>query len=94
MNQILLEAQARVCTGPHLSRPLGLKANDLLQPSLVLDAILQSLKGHLPLPQRATMAQMGAFCAAMTIRRHFPPETRWSVPEEEAMAKFEPEFDQ
>ena len=94
MNQILLEAQARVCTGPHLSRPLGLKANDLLQPSLVLDIILQSLKGHLPLPERATMAQMGAFCAAMTIRRHFPLETRWSVLEEEAMAKFEPEFDQ
>ena len=92
MNRILLEAQARICTGPHQTRPLGVKSDDLLQPTVVLDNIFLSLTNQLPFSEQATMAQMGSFFAAMTIRRNFPPSTRWSIAEVEAMAKFEPLF--
>lgn len=88
MNRTLLEAQARVCTGPHQTRPLGLKADDLLQPEPVLEIILQSLAGQLPETEQASMAQIGAFLAAMTIRQQFPPETRWSPAEAKAMDLF------
>ena len=94
MNRTLLEAQARVCTGPHQTRPLGLKADDPLQPEPVLEIILQSLAGQLPETEQASMAQIGAFLAAMTIRQQFPSETRWSPAEAKAMDLFGLELEQ
>ena len=35
-NDDLLEAQARVCTGPHQTRPLGVNASDFPQPEPLL----------------------------------------------------------
>ena len=37
-------------------------------------------------------AQMGAFFAAMTIRKHFPPDTRWSQSEIAAFDKYAPDL--
>ncbi|NKB68771.1 MAG: hypothetical protein GKR89_17030 [Candidatus Latescibacteria bacterium] len=91
-NPELMEAQARVCTGPHQSRPLGLKT-DAPQPGPILDILLQSQGDDLPRSQRASQAQMGAFLAAMTIRRGFPPKTRWSPAEVEAFAHYRPRLE-
>ena len=46
-NLEMLEAQARVCTGPHQSRPLG-RSDDGPQPQRILQLVFQSLKGELP----------------------------------------------
>ncbi|MDP7221006.1 MAG: hypothetical protein QF565_16130, partial [Arenicellales bacterium] len=77
-NVELLEAQARVCTGPHQARPLGVREGDP-QPEHVVRIILASLRGELPWEEQASGAQMGAFFAAMTIRRRFTPATNWSA---------------
>ena len=82
-NPELLEAQVRVCTGPHQARPLGVREGDP-QPEQIIALILQSLRGELPWEQRASTAQMGAFFAAMTIRRRFEPATNWSAAEHAA----------
>ena len=79
----MLEAQARVCTGPHQSRPLGKRENDL-QPTHVLDLVFQSLRGDLTGDMGVSMAQMGAFFAAMCIRRGFGEKTGWSFVERTA----------
>ena len=68
-NEDLLEAQARVCTGPHQTRPLGIKPSDSPQPEPILETILQSISGGLPETETASAAQMGAFFAAMTLPR-------------------------
>ncbi len=82
-NPEVLEAQARVCTGPHQSRPLGVKPADP-QPDRILDLILGSARGELTETQRVSSVQMGAFFVAMALRRRFPSGTRWSVAETDA----------
>jgi anthranilate phosphoribosyltransferase len=84
-NPLVLEAQSRVCTGPHQSRPLGRKPDDP-QPEPVLDAIIQTLIGEHEVP--VSTAQMGAFFVAMNLRRNFPPETNWSHAEIQAFAQY------
>ena len=79
-NEELLEAQARVCTGPHQTRPLGVKASDP-DPGHILELIVQSAREELPFEARASTAQMGAFFAAMTIRRGYSGFTGWSLAE-------------
>ena len=91
-NDEVLEAQARVCTGPHQSRPLGKKEGDP-RPERILQLIAQSARGELPCQQRVSAAQMGAFFAAMTIRRGFGAETGWSAAEQEAMTDYGPELE-
>ena len=87
-NDDLLEAQARVCTGPHQTRPLGINPSDYPQPEPLLETLLQSLSGELPESEAASAAQMGAFFAAMTLRAYFPEETQWSPAEEAAFRKY------
>lgn len=87
-NEDVLEAQARVCTGPHQTRPLGTKPTDEIQPDAILDTILKSVRGELPAEQAVSEAQMGAYFAAMTIRKYFPAETQWNARENEAFEKF------
>ncbi|MCZ6679229.1 MAG: hypothetical protein O7E52_18520 [Candidatus Poribacteria bacterium] len=87
-NEAVLEAQARVCTGPHQTRPLGTKATDAIQPDAILETILKSVKGELPVDQAVSEAQMGAFFAAMTIRKGFPEATQWSEAELAAFDKY------
>lgn len=87
-NTEVLEAQARVCTGPHQSRPLGRQDGDP-QPARILDLIFQSLRGSLRGAQAVSAAQMGAFFAAMCIRRGFGEKTGWSPAERAAFADAE-----
>ena len=87
-NEDLLEAQARVCTGPHQTRPLGINASDFPQPEPLLETLLKSLRGELPDPDTASEAQMGAFFAAMTLRTYFPEATQWSPAEQVAFRKY------
>jgi anthranilate phosphoribosyltransferase len=84
-NALVLEAQARVCTGPHQSRPLGKNPGDPA-PEPVLDAILQTLQGKGVQPVSTT--QMGAFFMAMNLRRAFPVETNWSEAETRVFAQY------
>lgn len=85
-NQTLLEAQAKVCTGPTQTRPLS---ED--QAFKVLDTILRSAKGNLKDEAEVSKAQLGAFFAAMTIRANaFPEATQWSEGERRAMNTFWP----
>ena len=90
-NSDVLEAQARVCTGPHQTRPLGLSAVDSIRPESILRTILKSVKGGLSQEWMVSEAQMGAFFAAMTIRNYFPTETQWSEPEIVAFEGFRTE---
>ena len=60
-NADVLEAQARVCTGPHQTRPLGVKETDSIRPETILEIILKSAKGELSRDQMVSKAQMGAF---------------------------------
>ena len=92
-NENVLEAQARVCTGPHQTRPLGAKATDSVQPEAVLETILRSIKDGLPEEQTVSEAQMGAFFAAMTIRHYFPTETQWSQAEINAFDKYDADLE-
>lgn len=82
-NREVLEAQARVCTGPHQSRPLGISADDP-QPDRILALVFQSLRGAEPDGECVSRAQMGAFFAAMCIRRTFGQKTGWSDAERAA----------
>jgi len=86
-NEEVLEAQARVCTGPHQSRPLGKKEGDP-DPGRILELIFASLKGDLPHTEQVSPAQMGAFFAAMSIRRTFGARTGWSAAEVEAFDRY------
>ena len=88
-NEDLLEAQARVCTGPHQTRPLGKKANDGPQPDVILETILKSLDGKLDEKEAVSEAQMGSFFVAMTIRKYFPEATQWSAAETAAFEKYQ-----
>ena len=87
-NDDLLEAQARVCTGPHQTRPLGMNASDFPQPEPLLETLLKSLRGELPESEAVSAAQMGAFFAAMTLRAYFPKATQWSPAEQAAFRKY------
>ena len=80
-NSLVLDAQSRVCTGPHQTRPLV--SGDGPDPAAVLDTIIASAAGLCPDP--ASPAQIGSFLAAMTIRRGFPESTRWSEDEQQAV---------
>lgn len=83
-NALVLEAQARVCTGPTQTRPL-----DEDKAFEVLRTIVQSANGELD--ERVSEAQLGAFFAAMTIRANsFPLKTQWSDGERKAMVHFWP----
>ena len=87
------EALARVCTGPHQTRPLGAKTDDPIRPSTILETILRSVKGELPEDQAVSEAQMGAFFAGMTIRKGFPKKTQWSEAEIAAFDKHRPDLE-
>ncbi len=91
-NAELLEAQTRVCTGPHQTRPLGVDATDTPQPMPLMETILRSVKGELPVSESASDAQLGAFFAAMTLRAYFPGATQWSPAEQAAFRKYGPEL--
>ncbi|GLT86495.1 hypothetical protein SLE2022_377930 [Rubroshorea leprosula] len=85
-NQTVLEAQARVCTGPTQTKPLSEE-----QAFEVLDTILRSARGELKKEGEVSKAQLGAFFAAMTIRANaFPEATQWSEGERRAMNVFWP----
>ncbi|GMI75023.1 hypothetical protein like AT1G70570 [Hibiscus trionum] len=87
-NQTVLEAQARVCTGPTQTRPLSEE-----QAFKVLDTILRSVRGELKDEEQVSKAQLGAFFAGMTIRANaFPEATQWSEGERCAMKKFWPQL--
>ncbi len=86
-NEEVLAAQMRVCTGPHQSRPLGKKEGDP-NPGRILELIFASLKGALPHAEQVSPAQMGAFFAAMSIRRTFGTQTGWSAAEVEAFDRY------
>ncbi|MBB27463.1 MAG: hypothetical protein CME25_00985 [Gemmatimonadetes bacterium] len=90
-NDTVLRAQAMVCTGPHQTRPLGLRPSDP-DPHKIICLILGALKGTFPSDISTSRAQMGAFFAAMTIRRKFPPKTNWSIPEKTAFESLAPEL--
>ena len=87
-NDNVLEAQARVCTGPHQTRPLGVNPSDFPQPAPILEIVLKSIMGELPTSDAASAAQMGAFFAAMTLRAYFPKATQWSPAEAAAFRKY------
>ncbi|XP_062110386.1 uncharacterized protein LOC133822159 [Humulus lupulus] len=85
-NQTVLDAQARVCTGPTQTKPLTDE-----QASKVLDTILKSARGELKDEEEVSKAQMGAFFAGMTIRANaFPEATQWSEGERRAMNSYWP----
>ncbi|XP_058091929.1 uncharacterized protein LOC131237896 [Magnolia sinica] len=85
-NQTVLEAQARVCTGPTQTRPLSEE-----QACKVLDTILRSARGELKDEEEVSKAQLGAFFAGMAIRANtFPEATQWSEGERRAMNTFWP----
>ncbi|CAM8878514.1 unnamed protein product [Rhodiola kirilowii] len=87
-NLTVLDAQARVCTGPTQSKPLG---DD--QAMKVLDTILKSVKGELKDEDEVSRAQLGAFFAGMTIRATvFPEATQWSEGERHAMNTYWPQL--
>ncbi|MBA0586241.1 hypothetical protein Gorai_016989, partial [Gossypium raimondii] len=80
-NQTVLEAQARVCTGPTQTRPLSEE-----QTFKIL-----TVRGELKDEEQVSKAQLGAFFAGMTIRANaFPEATQWSEGERCAMKKFCP----
>ncbi|CAH8337429.1 unnamed protein product [Eruca vesicaria subsp. sativa] len=85
-NPTVLDAQARVCTGPTQTRPLSEE-----QAFKVFDTILRSARGELKGEETVSKAQLGAFFAGMTIRANaFPEETQWSEGEKRAMDVFWP----
>ncbi|KAL9260454.1 Anthranilate phosphoribosyltransferase-like protein [Drosera capensis] len=87
-NQTVLDAQARVCTGPTQTRPLTEE-----QTVKVLDTILRSVKGELSDEEPVSKAQLGAFFSGMTIRANaFPEPTQWSEGERRAINAFWPEL--
>ncbi|KAJ8773522.1 hypothetical protein K2173_005768 [Erythroxylum novogranatense] len=85
-NQTVLEAQAKVCTGPAQTKPLS---ED--QAVKVLDTILRSVRGELKDEEQVSKAQLGAFFSAMTIRANaFPEATQWSEVEKRVMDRYWP----
>ncbi|GAB2280500.1 hypothetical protein Dimus_015127 [Dionaea muscipula] len=87
-NQTVLDAQARVATGPTQTRPLTEE-----QAFKVLDTILKSVKGELIDEEAVSEAQLGAFFAGMTIRANaFPESTQWSEGERRAVNAFWPQM--
>lgn len=85
-NEEVLEAQARVCTGPRQARPLGQRPQDP-DPHRILHLILKSARGEAE-GTPVSAAQMGAFFGAMTLRRSFAPPTNWNAAEEAAFARY------
>ncbi|XP_039143351.1 anthranilate phosphoribosyltransferase [Dioscorea cayenensis subsp. rotundata] len=82
-NKTVLEAQAKVCTGPEQTKPLSEE-----QMVRVLDTILRSARGELK-DEPVSEAQLGAFFGAMTIRANaFPEATQWTEGERRAMYTF------
>ena len=69
-NKEVIEAQKWVCTGPNQSRPLtGERGSP--DPNRILSLILKTVAGELIPDQTVSYAQIGAFFAAMCIRRTF-----------------------
>ncbi|CAI5531866.1 unnamed protein product [Closterium sp. Naga37s-1] len=94
-NQVVLEAQARVCTGPTQTRPLGEEEMRRVLEQILLSGVpsagVLSAKGELPPSERVSRAQMGAFFAGMTVRSNrFPPATQWSEGERRALVDMWP----
>lgn len=84
-NRTVLDAQAKVCTGPEQTKPMSEE-----QAMVVLETILRSARGELK-EEKVSKAQLGAFFAAMTIRANaFPEATQWSEGERHAMSIFWP----
>ncbi|XP_047332174.1 anthranilate phosphoribosyltransferase [Impatiens glandulifera] len=87
-NQTVLEAQAKVCTGPTQTKPLTEE-----QAFKVFETILRSAKGELQAEEQVSKAQLGGFFAAMTIRANvFPEATQWSEGERRAMQTYWPQL--
>ena len=86
-NQEVLEAQARVCTGPRQVRPLGLRTSDP-DPSRILQIILSSIGVNETEYSPVSPSQLGAFFAAMTLRKTFHPPTSWSPAEKDAFDQY------
>ncbi len=84
-NTLLLEAQSRVCTGPHQTRPLT--ERDGPDPDQILDIVIASASDPDTYPDPASAAQLGSFLTAMTVRRNFPEATAWSVDELAALSR-------
>ncbi|CAI6001804.1 unnamed protein product [Closterium sp. NIES-64] len=93
-NQVVLEAQARVCTGPTQTRPLGEEEMRRVLEQILLSGVPSSVlsaKEELPPSERVSRAQMGAFFAGMTVRANcFPPPTQWSEGERRALVDMWP----
>jgi len=89
-NPEVLEAQARVCTGPHQTRPLGRKPGDP-DPGDILRTIIESAAGRLE-ENPVSPAQMGSFFTGMTLRKTFPRETAWSPAEVDAFRRYQAEL--
>ena len=84
-NEEVIEAQKRVCTGPKQSRPLtGERGSP--DPKRILDLILKTVAGEFLPDQAVSYAQIGAFFAAMCIRRKFGESCKWSSAEENAFS--------
>jgi anthranilate phosphoribosyltransferase len=84
-NKEVIEAQKWVCTGPNQSRPLtGERGSP--DPNRILSLILKTVAGELIPDQTVSFAQMGAFFAAMCIRRTFGESCKWSSAEENAFS--------
>jgi hypothetical protein len=55
--------------------------------------LFPAARGELPIEERVSLAQMGAFFGAMTLRAEtFPPATQWSEGEKRAMNEKWPEL--
>jgi|MDTA01.1.fsa_nt_gb anthranilate phosphoribosyltransferase len=84
-NDEVIEAQKRVCTGPKQSRPLT-GERDSPDPKRILDLILKTVSGEILPGQAVSYSQIGAYLAAMCIRRTFDDSCNWSPAEENAFA--------
>ena len=83
---LVLEAQSRIATGPHLTRPLTNSVGP--DPLEVLRLVIASVNAPGDAPM-ASPAQVGSFLAAMSIRRSFPDATGWSEDERHAVSRCE-----
>ncbi len=92
-NLEMLAAQARVCTGPHQTRPLGTNPSDFPQPVPLLETVLKSINGKLSRAETVSEAQLGAFFSAMTLRNYFPRATQWSRAERDAFCQYLPRLE-
>ena len=81
-NDEVIEAQKRVCQG--LNRVVPCWERDSPDPKRILDLILKTVSGEILPDQAVSYSQIGAFFAAMCIRRTFDDSCNWSPAEEKA----------